>query len=86
MKNRRGAKKPLPPTEDRVKRPGLINHNVAVQLDELPFHLKIVEEMCNYRCENLISKNGTRFWLKLGASLRLEIFIETECKVCCYTI
>ena len=27
----------------------LTPHNVAGQLDEPPFHLKIVEEMCNYR-------------------------------------
>ena len=29
----------------------------------------------------LILKNGTRFWLKFGASLRHEIFIEAKCSV-----
>ena len=32
---------------NRGKRLGLINHNVTVKFDEPPFHLKLVEEMCN---------------------------------------
>ena len=32
-----------------MKKLGIINLNVAVQLDEPPFHLNIVKEMCNYR-------------------------------------
>ena len=27
----------------------VITHNVTLQLDEPPFHLEIVEEMCNSR-------------------------------------
>ena len=32
-----------------MKRLGLITHNVAVQLEEPPFHPEIVVEMCNHR-------------------------------------
>ena len=31
-----------------VKRLGVITRNVAVQFEEPPFSLKIVEKMCNY--------------------------------------
>ena len=40
---------------NEVKRIGLITHNVNVQLDEPPFHLKILEVMFNYR--SLAAKN-----------------------------
>ena len=40
---------------------GLITHNVAVQLDEPPFHLEIVEEMCNYRSVAVNFEFSARF-------------------------